>query len=96
MPFAFYNTLSVVSPCLEDRRDEAIRAFTCGIFGQTVAPDMRLSKYVFAEPLPGDDALRGGICSVTGYWAPAHRLVETSRGRAIDIFAPYDKPGDPL
>jgi len=94
MPFGMYNTLSVVSPCLQDNRDEALRAITGGIFGFTFAPDMRFNKYVYAEPAPGADVYNGGICCVTGYWAPGHRLVNTARGLAIDDFAPYDKKQD--
>jgi hypothetical protein len=89
--FAFYNTLGLVSYNQENNRDKALRAISGGVFSMSNVPDMRFEAYVWADPTSEADRRTGGICSVTGYWAPGHRLVSTSRGRAIDVFAPNDK-----
>ena len=92
----FYMTNDVVSPFVPtngDFRDMGVRAFTGGLFGFSTAIAPENNVFVYALPVSTADQEGGGICCVTGYWAPAHRLVQTRRGRAIDNFAPNDKPG---
>ncbi len=84
-----FTTSSLLARTVEDNRSLAVRAFTGGIFSFDNVPTSK--TFVFDTPVSEADRQGGGVCSVTGYWAPARRLVSTSRGRAIDIFAPNDK-----
>lgn len=83
-----FLTASLVARTVEDNRSLAVRFFTGGLFSFDDVPVCR--KFVFDTPVSEGDRQSGGICSVTGYWAPGRRLVSTSLGRAIDIFAPND------
>lgn len=67
--------------------DRGLRLTTGGLFGQSNTDSDVLKTYVWAEPLNGPDQRAGGICAVTGYWAPGHRLVSSAEGRVIDVFA---------
>ena len=70
--------------------DIAVRSFTGGCFGFVPWIEETDLVFVFEEPVSEFDRASGGFCAVTGYWAPGSRLVRTSRGMAIDIFAPND------
>ena len=83
-----FVTVSLMARTVQDNRSLAVRFFTGGLFSFDDVPVNR--TFVFDTPVSEADRQSGGICSVTGYWAPGRRLVITSLGRAIDIFAPND------
>ncbi len=83
-----FPTASLLARTVQDNRSLAVRFFTGGLFSFDDVPVSRM--FVFDTPVSEADRQSGGICSVTGYWAPGRRLVTTSRGRAIDNFAPND------
>ena len=81
-----FRSLSLLARTVQDNRSLALRALSGGIFGFDDVPINR--TFVFDTPVSEADRVSGGYCAVTGYWAPGRRMVNTSRGRAIDIFAP--------
>ncbi len=83
-----FPTASLLARTVQDNRSLAVRFMTGGLFSFDDVPVNR--TFVFDTPVTEADRQNGGVCSVTGYWAPGRRLVSTSRGRAIDIFAPKD------
>mgnify|MGYP003652077351 CR=1 FL=1 len=94
-----YNTMSISDPQKPehtttevDWRSFFVRALSAGIFGFSLSSDGQFSPFVWDEPTSPGDRQNGGLCCVTGYWAPAHSMVKTSRGKAIIEFAPNDKP----
>ena len=91
-----YNTMSICDPNwveMQDMRSWAMRAFTAGIFGFSLSQDDQFTPLVYDEPTSDGDRLSGGICTVTGFWAPGHSMVKTARGKAIKEYAGYDHPG---
>ena len=94
-----YNTMLLADPQKPERtttgvdwRSFFVRNISAGIFGFSTSSDGQFSNLVWETPTSPGDRRNGGICTVTGWWAPAHSMVKTSRGKAIAEFAPYDKP----
>lgn len=90
MPYTLLPRLDTLGFATENYVDQGLRLVTAGLFGQSNVESELLYPFVYEQPYSPADRQNGGICAVTGYWAPAHCLVQTKQGRAIKEFAGYD------